>query len=63
MRVIAAQHETRELRRLLGLALDALYLPGHTLDGIDRQDACLLSGRYCLPFWPPTNDDRAEAGG
>ena len=59
--------QARELRRLLGLLLDRVVVPGHSLTAEDWEQACRLSGRYLPrylagqptldPEHPPADDD------
>jgi len=62
--IAAVDVENRELRRLLGVALDVLRLPGHVMNGPEWERAIVLAGRYCAPFWdgPPNHDDCGDCG-
>jgi hypothetical protein len=39
-----------ELRDLLSKFIDAQVLPGHSITKEEWDRACVLCGRYCLPF-------------
>ncbi|TXH15673.1 MAG: hypothetical protein E6R03_06755, partial [Hyphomicrobiaceae bacterium] len=46
----AAVYGRETLRRLLGKALNIIFLPGHAFSSEERELACALSGCYTEPY-------------